>query len=93
MTFLLVLILLEQTIVVILLASLWSRISTYLNWTEYHETEDYINEITKPTNNKPSLKSTKQEKRGRDINKTDDLVDIADIDWEEGYKALEDIGK
>lgn len=70
---------------------MWQKISTYISWNTNYQTAEYQRSVT--TSKKPTLfsKPQKVEQKGRDLKNTDDLVDLADLDWEKGYKALEDI--
>lgn len=49
-------------------------------------------DVQKQKIKKPILPLKKQESRGRSVVNSEDLVDIADLPWEDGYKALEDLG-
>lgn len=91
--FLLFLVLLGVINIITVLYSILGRMDRYLHELEFTKEVDYLKEIEKPKNRKPPLKALKQTKRGRSVTKTDDLVDIADLDWEDGYKAIEDMGR
>lgn len=54
---------------------------------------EYKESVQVQKTKKPSLKAVKQVVRGRSVTETDDLVDMADLPWEEGYKILEEMGK
>lgn len=54
--------------------------------------DNYKEAVQEQKTKKPPLKAVKQKLRGRSIVKSDDLIDVADLPWEEGYKAMEDIG-
>ncbi len=55
--------------------------------------DNYKEAVQEQKTKKPPLKAVKQKLRGRSIVKSDDLIDVADLPWEEGYKAMEDIGQ
>lgn len=57
-----------------------------------YQSEAYREAVAVQKTKKPSLDPVKEVMKGRRITKAEELVDIADLPWEEGYKALEDIG-
>jgi hypothetical protein len=56
-----------------------------------YQSEEYRKAVAIPKNKKPNLPFKRETVRGRNIEKSNDLVDIADLPWEDGYKALEDM--
>lgn len=70
---------------------MWQKVSTYISWNTNYQTAEYQQSVTTPKKATLFSKPQKVEQKGRDLKNTDDLVDLADLDWEKGYKALEDI--
>jgi hypothetical protein len=57
-----------------------------------HQSEAMTLAVQEQKSKKEPLKAIKQVIRGRSITKTEDLVDMSEVSFEDGYKALEDIG-
>lgn len=71
---------------------LYNQITRLLTMTGEYQAEEYRKAVAIQKAKKPSLPPVKEQTRGHNIAKSDDLVDIADLDWEEGYKAVEEVG-
>lgn len=88
-----------SVIVFLLIASgicaymMWQKVKTYLTWNTRYQTTEYEQAITTKKRHLPSLKAKKTEVRGREIKEMPELVDLADLDFETGYAALEELGK
>ena len=70
---------------------LYTKLTALLVINGAYQAEEYRQAVAVPKHAKPKLPVVKQDRRGREIEKQDDLVDMADIPWEEGYKAVEDL--
>jgi hypothetical protein len=86
--FLLTLILAELTVITVWLISIRDKITAYLTWNTRYNSAAYEREIATQKSKKPSLKANKEEVKGRNVKTSDDLVDLSDLDWETGYKAI-----
>lgn len=86
------------TIIVVLLLVLavslffaWKKISIYLTWNTRYSSTEYERAVTtrktKPSDAQPSI----TEQKGRAVKPVDDLVDLADLDFETGTKAIEEL--
>lgn len=69
----------------------WRKVSVFLTWNTRYQTAAYEQAVTTPKVRKQTLPPQKLTKHGRELKHQDDLVDISELDWETGYKALEDI--
>lgn len=69
----------------------WRKVSTFLTWNTRYQSAEYERAVTGMKARKPALPAQKLAQRGRSLTPADELVDLADMDWEQGYKALEDI--
>lgn len=57
-----------------------------------YQADEYRKAVEIQKHKKPTQPVAKQETRGRSVVKTEELVDIADIPWEEGIKVIEELG-
>lgn len=71
----------------------WQKISIFLTWNTSYQTADYERAVATPKRRETSRPASLNESKGRSIKAVDDLVDITDLDFETGYKALEELGK
>lgn len=69
----------------------WRKVKVYLTWNTRYQTSEYEQAIQTPKFKKPSLPAKKLKQKGRTVKNQDDLVDITDLDFDTGFKALEDI--
>lgn len=92
LTLFIILIFLQLTAFGVLGFLAWQKISVFLTWNTRYQTAAYERAVTTPKAHKSPLPAQKLTKNGRALTKADDLIDLADLaDWEQGYKALEDI--
>lgn len=68
----------------------WKRVSTYLTWNARYISADYEQAVTTRKPGKPAGEPSKTEQNGRAIKPVDDLVDLADMNFEDGIKAVEE---
>lgn len=98
MTILIVLIILCSLILVALVIAavfsilLYNRLGKIQLISGSHQSSEYAKSVATQKHKKPALKPVKQVVRGRSVTNTEDLVDIADMPWEDGYKAMEELG-
>lgn len=78
-----------MTIFVILL---YKRMDELVRLDTAYQSAEYSNAVATQKLNKPAAPATKVKRRGRSVVKTDDLVDLADLSFEEGYKVIEELG-
>jgi hypothetical protein len=73
----------------------WQKISIYLTWNISYEGREYEAAITAPKLRKPPAKASKTEQKGRTIQPVDDLVDLADLNFDnkDAISAIEEMGK
>jgi hypothetical protein len=71
----------------------WQKISIFLTWNTRYTSEEYQTAITTPKMTKPSMKASKTTRNGRELKQQEELVDLADLEFETGYKAIEELGK
>lgn len=57
-----------------------------------YQADEYRKAVAVSKVKRPSLPAVKQENRGRNVVATDELIDIADLPWEEGMKIVEELG-
>ncbi len=86
-------IVLSLTVIIVALLTIAVYLRDLINLQETKLTADYGKEIARSPVPKPKMKAVKQKLRGRSVVKSDDLIDLADVDFEEAYRAAEDIGK
>lgn len=55
------------------------------------QSDEYTQTVQIQKTKKPKMEAVKQIVRGRSVTKTDDLVDIAYLGWEDGTKAIEEM--
>lgn len=91
-TIFLILIFMQILALMIALSLAWRRISIYLTWNTRYQTADYEQAVVGAKPRKPAEKASKTEQRGRAIVPVDDLVDLADLDFETAYKAIDEAG-
>lgn len=89
---LLTLVLITLIYIAILFRILWPDIRTYLIWNTRYQGVEYEGAVTRRKSTKPPGVASKTESKGRSIKPVDDLVDITELDFETGYKALEALG-
>ncbi len=70
----------------------YNRLSQLIIMNGAYKADDLAKRVETPKHKLPSLKPQKQELRGRNVVASDDFVDISDLPWEEGIKAIEDMG-
>ena len=56
------------------------------------QSEAMSQEIQKPKSRKQPMKAVKKVLRGRSVTEAEDLVDISEMSFEEGYEAIKDLG-
>jgi uncharacterized protein YpmS len=56
------------------------------------QSESITQAVQEQKSRKEPLKAVKRIIRGRSVTKSEDLVDLSELSFEEGYKAVEDIG-
>jgi hypothetical protein len=71
----------------------WQKVSLFLTWNTRYESVEYEQAITTPKIKRPAKEANKTEQRGRSITPVEDLVDLSDLDFERGAKAIEEIGQ
>lgn len=71
----------------------WRKISVYLTWNTRYQTNEYEQAVSRKKTVKPVLEPKKTEVQGRMIQEVPDLVDITELDFETGYKAVEQLGE
>lgn len=71
----------------------WKKIEVFLTWNTRFDSKEYEQAITTPKITKPYLPAQKTERRGRQIKQVDELVDIADVEFETAYKAVAEVGE
>jgi hypothetical protein len=71
----------------------WQKVSVFLTWNTRYEGVEYEQAITTPKIKRPSAKPSKTEQRGRSITPVEDLVDLADLDFDTASKAIESLGE
>lgn len=76
----------------VLFTLMWLKLKVYLVWNTRYEGAAYEEAITTPKVRKPSLPAKQVNVAGRAIKPVEDLVDLADLDFETGYKAVEALG-
>lgn len=80
-------------VVAIFMIMLYTKLSQMMLFNGAYQAEEYRKAVAQQKVKKPSLPVVKEEVRGRSIVKQEELVDIADLNWEDGYKAVEELGK
>lgn len=68
------------------------HLSNLVIMTSAYQSQRYTQSVSTVKDKKPFLPPVKESKKGRTIRPDDDLVDIADLPWEEGYKVMEEVG-
>lgn len=92
--FLLTLILVCLVIILIGGFLLWGKVNLYLTWNTRYDSAEYEQAITTPKRRETPVKASKTEQRGRSIKPVDDdLVDLADLDFDTAITAIEQAGK
>jgi len=71
----------------------WQKISIFLTWNTRYDGADYERAVTSAKPGKPFANPIKTEQQGRSIKPVDDLVDLADLDFETGAAAVEEAGR
>lgn len=71
----------------------YNRISRLLIVNGAYQAEEYRNAVASQKVKKPIMKAVKQDKKGRDVTKQEEYVDISDLDFETGYQAIEEAGR
>lgn len=89
-TIFLVLIFLLLVVLMVGLFLAWQKVSVFLTWNTRYENSEYETAITERKSIKPPAVASITTKKGRSIVPTDDLVDLADLDFETGIKAIEE---
>lgn len=72
---------------------LYNRVIQLVSLNGAYQADEYRKAVTVQKHKKPTLPAVKITSRGRSVTQTDELVDVADMPWEDGYKALEEIGR
>jgi hypothetical protein len=68
---------------------IYNLLNNFLSITAVNQASSYKESIGKLR--KPMLPFKKEVVKGRKVTSAEELVDIADIPWEDAYKAMEDI--
>lgn len=71
----------------------WQKISIFLTWNTRYQEADYETALAAPKMRKPAGKASKTQQRGRAITPTDNLVDLADLSFEDAVAAVERAGE
>lgn len=77
----------------------WQKISIYLTWNTRYTNNEYekaVMDAGKSNHHKdlgPPLPARKVESKGRSVVDAEEMIDFADMDMEEGYKVLENLGE
>lgn len=79
-------------IVAVFMILLYTRMTNLIMINGAYQSEQYRSAVAVQKSAKPTLSAVKQTTRGRRIEKNEELVDMADLPWEEGYKLLEEMG-
>lgn len=74
----------------------WKKVEVFLKWNTRYQSANYEQAVTnvKPST-KPPLPAVKLKTagRGRAVKEEEQLIDLADMPWEEGYEAVAKIGE
>lgn len=89
-TIFLVLIFLLLVVLMVGLFLAWQKVSVFLTWNTRYETSEYERAVKTPKTVRPAVPPSITKRKGRSIVPADDLVDLADLDFETGIKAIEE---
>jgi hypothetical protein len=90
--FLLTLILVCLLIMIAAGVVLWSKVNIYLTYNTRYDSAQYEEAVTTRKMKLPNVPASKTETKGRAIVKSDELVDLDDLDFETAVQAIESIG-
>lgn len=71
----------------------FNRITTLVSITGAYQADEYRKAVSVQKVKKPILPVKKEKTRGRSVVDSEELIDIADLPWEDGIKAIEDMGQ
>lgn len=91
--FLLGSIIVELLCMLVFAVKAWQQISTFLTWNNRYTGAEYEQAMTKPKVNRSATKPSTTVQQGRAIKPVDDLVDLADLDFETAANAVETMGE
>lgn len=70
----------------------WQKVSIYLTYNTRYQSAEYELSATTPRK-KASVAPSITQKKGRVVQNVDELIDIQDMEFEEGYRAVTEIGR
>lgn len=92
-TLFLILIFLGLLVLLVGLYLAWQKVSIFLTYNTKYDTVEYQQAITTPKIAKPYVPVSKTEQQGRHVQAVPDLIDITEVPFEDGYKAIVEAGE
>lgn len=88
-TLFLILIFIQLLVIMVGAFLAWQKIAIFLTWNTQYNSAEYQTAITTPKIKRVPVPPSQTEQRGRAIKPVDDLVDLADMDFETAVSAIE----
>lgn len=71
----------------------WQKIAVFLTWNTRYASSEYEQAVQSMKTRKPPLPASKTVVKGRTITPVEELVDLGDMPFEQGYDAIAAIGE
>lgn len=71
----------------------WQKVSTFLTWNTRYSGVEYEQAVRDMKTRKPSVPASRNAVKGRAVKPVEDLVDLGDMPFEQGFEAIAEIGQ